>query len=114
MNEQDIEMLKDKTISLAIFTYKPSERPESREAAIKELRKYINRVRKYEKQKKLPKCKYFSLTHLSQGGNWHHHIIFAAAAEVQEICAFWKKGIWAVQEDLPPNLKESLACDFSI
>lgn len=114
MNEQDIEMLKDKTINLVHFTYKPSELPKSRETAIKELRNYVSKVRKYEKQKKLPKCKYFSITHLSQGGNWHHHIIFADASEVQEICALWKKGIWSCQENLSPKLKEEALSYFLI
>lgn len=114
MNEKFVELLQKKDISLVTFIYKPSERPESKESAVKELRKYINRVRKYENQKKLPKCKYFAITHLSQGGNWHHHIIFADVSEVQEICALWKKGIWAVQEELSPNLKEEALSYFFI
>ncbi len=112
MNEKDIEMLQNKDISLVSFTCKPSERPESKKSAVKELKKYINRVRKYENQKKLPKCKYFSITHLSQGGSWHHHIIFADASEVWEICALWKKGMWHCQEKLSPELKEEALSYF--
>ncbi len=87
MNEKNIEMLQNKDISLVLFTYKTSELPENKESAVKELKKYIRMVRKYEDQKKLPKCKYFTITHLSIGGRWHHHVVFVGVSEIEAICA---------------------------
>ena len=65
-------------------------------------------VRKYEDQKKLPKCKYFTITHLSIGGRWHHHVVFVGESEIEAICALWKKGLWHCQEIRSPEMKEEL------
>ena len=46
MNEKNIEMLQNKDISLALFTYKTSELPENKKSAVKEIKKIYKHGKK--------------------------------------------------------------------
>ena len=59
----------------ATYTYSDDLMPLTYDEAIKEMTKYIRRLKNYTKKHNQPELKYIYVTELSKKGRFHHHIV---------------------------------------
>lgn len=75
------------------LTYSPEHHPESDEAAARELRVFLRRVKRYRKRNGLPELKYIAVTEKgSKQGRYHHHLIMSSMP-IKAIVELWGNGI---------------------
>lgn len=75
------------------LTYDNSHLPENDEAAAKEVRNFLRRVRRYRNSKGLPEVKYIYVTEKgSRKGRYHHHLIISGGLMPSELAKLWGRG----------------------
>lgn len=77
----------------ATFTYSNEHKPDSVEAAQKDMKNYIGRVNYHRKKQGKPPAKYIYITEYGEKtGRVHHHLIIDNGLSMDELERLWKKG----------------------
>lgn len=87
--EANFKSLKDLHITL---TFAPENYPESKEAALKEVKKWISRLNYRRKKQGKENCKYIIVFEVSKTGRYHFHILMDGAMERDVVEEQWKLG----------------------
>lgn len=75
------------------LTYTDSNHPESIEAAQKDFRNFLSRVKRARKRAELQPVKYiYSLEQGSKNGRLHFHVIMSGGLTIQQLAKIWGKG----------------------
>lgn len=74
------------------LTYSPDKLPEDDDAAIKELRNFLRRLKRFRKKAELSALKYIAVTEKSKKGRYHHHLVISGGVSIGELAALWGRG----------------------
>lgn len=74
------------------LTYSPDKLPEDDDAAIKELRNFLRRLKRFRKKAGLSALKYIAVTEKSKKGRYHHHLVISGGVSIGELAALWGRG----------------------
>ncbi len=76
------------------LTYRNDTLPEDADAALKELRNFLRRLKRLRKKKGLPELKYVAATEKgTRKGRYHHHLVISGDLDIKEIRKVWARGI---------------------
>lgn len=76
------------------LTYSNKHLPEDDEAAAKELRNFLRRVKRYRETHGLSPLKYIAVTEKGpRSGRYHHHLIMSGDIDLFDLVALWGNGI---------------------
>ena len=76
------------------LTYSDKHLPEDDEAAARELRKFLRRVKRYREAHGLSPLKYIAVTEKGKrSGRYHHHLIMSGDIDLFDLVALWGNGI---------------------
>ena len=76
------------------LTYSNKHLPEDDEAAAKELRNFLRRVKRYRERNGLSELKYIAVTEKgTRSGRYHHHLIMSGDIDLFDLVALWGNGI---------------------
>ncbi len=74
------------------LTYSPNYLPEDDDAAIKELRNFLRRLKRFRKKAGLSALKYIAVTEKSKKGRYHHHLVISGGVNIRDLAALWGRG----------------------
>ncbi len=76
------------------LTYRNDTLPEDDDAALKELRNFLRRLKRLRRKKGLPELKYVAATEKgTRKGRYHHHLVISGDLDIKEIRKVWARGI---------------------
>ena len=76
------------------LTYSAEHLPEDDEAAARELRNFLRRVKRYRQSRGLSELKYIAVTEKGpRSGRYHHHLIMNGDIELFDLVQLWGNGI---------------------
>lgn len=74
------------------LTYSPGNLPEDDDVAIKELRNFLRRLKRFRKKAGLSALKYIAVTEKSKKGRYHHHLVISGGVSIGALAALWGRG----------------------
>ena len=74
------------------LTYSPENLPEDDDVAIKELRNFLRRLKRFRKKAGLSALKYIAVTEKSKKGRYHNHLVISGGVSIRDLAALWGKG----------------------
>lgn len=74
------------------LTYSPGNLPEDDDMAIKELRNFLRRLKRFRKKAGLSALKYIAVTEKSKKGRYHHHLVISGGVSIGDLAALWGRG----------------------
>ena len=80
------------------LTYRNDTLPEDDEAALKELRNFIRRLKRFRKKSGLPELKYIAVTEKGKkSGRYHHHLVISGGVELRDLKKLWGRGFFTAE-----------------
>lgn len=80
------------------LTYSPDNLPESDDAALRELRNFIRRLKRFRKRAGLSPLKYVAVTEKGKkSGRYHHHLVISGGVSIRDLAALWDRGYTAAK-----------------
>ena len=79
------------------LTYSPENLPEDDDVAIKELRNFLRRLKRFRKKAGLSALKYIAVTEKSKKGRYHHHLVISGGVSIRDLAALWGRGYTAAK-----------------
>lgn len=77
------------------LTYSPENLPTDDESAIKELRNFLRRLKRFRKKAGLSALKYVAVTEKSKKGRYHHHLVISGGVAISDLASLWGRGYTA-------------------
>ena len=74
------------------LTYSPNYLPNDDDAAIKELRNFLRRLKRFRKKAGLDPLKYVAVTEKSSRGRYHHHLVISGGVSMRDLAYLWGRG----------------------
>lgn len=74
------------------LTYSPECLPEDDESAMKELRNFLRRLKRFRTNAGLSPLKYVAVTEKSKKGRYHHHLVISGGVCVRDLANLWGRG----------------------
>ena len=90
---------------LITLGYNKDLRPNSYEQTLKDVQKYIRRVKNYRKKKSLPEIKYIYVIECSGANNWHVHLIMSQIPR-DEAESLWTHADFVNSKAFQPTVQE--------
>lgn len=74
------------------LTYAPEHLPESDDEAIKQMKNFLRRLKRYRKKNGLSALKYIAVTEKSKKGRYHHHLVISGGVSIRVLAELWGRG----------------------
>ena len=75
------------------LTYSPDNLPEGDDAALRELRNFIRRLKRFRVRAGLSPLKYVAVTEKGKkSGRYHHHLVISGGVSIRDLAALWDRG----------------------
>ncbi len=76
------------------LTYREDTLPTDDDAALRELRNFLRRLKRLRKKMGLPELRYIAVTEKgAKKGRYHHHLVISGDLDIKEIRNVWSRGI---------------------
>lgn len=74
------------------LTYQTDLLPQDDDAAIRELRNFLRRLKRFRKKAGLSALKYVAVTEKSKKGRYHHHLVISGGVSIKDLAELWGRG----------------------
>lgn len=80
------------------LTYRNDTLPEDDDAALRELRNFLRRLKRYRRKAGLAELKYIAVTEKGKRkGRYHHHLVISGGMNLEDIKKLWGRGIFTCE-----------------
>ena len=80
------------------LSYRDEENPSTKEAAAKDLKNFLRRLKRFRKKEGLSELKYIAVTERGERkGRVHHHLVINGGVSINDLAELWGKGYTKAQ-----------------